>query len=234
MPYHNNSQILPEYQPSMNPMKISSGRRSQECATFGQRIRGGDRSAMGVSQENSNNGLYASYDDQGMDGNKSAIQYTTSTLFDENHLRFIGWDPDNQATSAYFSDSMVSVISKQITEILMGVHPSGRPIEVPDTSISHVMSEVFNAHTPQVGDIHSRFIIEGGNDARNDITTMIDRTIEIITSQIRDSYEIEEQNSKLNIWTTVLGDFNEHGLRSHPKIKLKERRPTSFQFHMRY
>ena len=38
---------------------------------------------------------------------------------------------------------------------------------------------------------------------------------------------MEENNKKLTIWTTVFGDFNSHGLRSHAPIKLRERKPQS-------
>ena len=45
---------------------------------------------------------------------------------------------------------------------------------------------------------------------------------------------MEENNKKLSIWTTVYGDFNAHGLRQHPPIKIRKKRPDPFQFHMRY
>ena len=41
-------------------------------------------------------------------------------------------------------------------------------------------------------------------------------------------------NEKLTIWTTLLGDFNEHGLRQYPPIKLRNKRPDPMLFHMRY
>ena len=63
---------------------------------------------------------------------------------------------------------------------------------------------------------------------------MNDQVINIITSDVKNNLGMDQCNSKLTIWTTVLGDFNDAGLRSHPPIKLKERRPTTMLFHMRY
>ena len=62
-----------------------------------------------------------------------------------------------------------------------------------------------------------------------------DQTIEIIVSDVKNNMEIEEHNKKLTIWTTVLGEgVNDHGLRSHSQIKIRESRPDPFQFHMKY
>jgi hypothetical protein len=51
---------------------------------------------------------------------------------------------------------------------------------------------------------------------------------------VKGNLGMDDNNSKLTIWTTVLGDFNEHGLQSHPKIKLREKRPAPLQFNMNY
>jgi hypothetical protein len=45
---------------------------------------------------------------------------------------------------------------------------------------------------------------------------------------------MDECNSKLSAWTTILGDFNEHGLRRHAPIKLREKRPMPMAFNMNY
>jgi hypothetical protein len=44
-----------------------------------------------------------------------------------------------------------------------------------------------------------------------------------------------EANSKLSVWdATLLGDFNPHGLRQFPPIKLRQRGPDRMLFHMKY
>ena len=45
---------------------------------------------------------------------------------------------------------------------------------------------------------------------------------------------MEENNRKLTIWTTVYGDFNQHGLQQHSKIKVRNKRPNPMEFNMNY
>ena len=63
---------------------------------------------------------------------------------------------------------------------------------------------------------------------------MMDEVINIITTDVKVNLGMEENNAKLTVWTTVLEDFNEHGLRSHSKIKLRENRPQPMMFNMNY
>ena len=63
---------------------------------------------------------------------------------------------------------------------------------------------------------------------------MIDQVINIITTDVKVNLGMDEHNSKLSAWTTILGDFNEHGLRRHAPIKLRERRPMPMAFNMNY
>ena len=45
---------------------------------------------------------------------------------------------------------------------------------------------------------------------------------------------MQEANSKLTKWTTVLGDFNLHQLRSHDVIKILNKHPQHMQFFENY
>jgi len=56
----------------------------------------------------------------------------------------------------------------------------------------------------------------------------------IIISQIKNQTEMEEQNKKLTVWSTLLGDFNKEGLRSHPPIKIRRNHPQYMAFNMNY
>ena len=47
-------------------------------------------------------------------------------------------------------------------------------------------------------------------------------------------YEIEENNKKLTIWSTLYGDFNREGLRAHPPIKIRNRRIDQMSINMNY
>jgi len=154
-------------------------------------------------------------------------------ICDSNYNRYIGYRQNNRCIQKFFSKSHIQNISRKITQLLQGVDPKGRPIIVPFCNICSVMSDVFYNYKPPTGDIYSRYTIPSMNQ-QNLVQSMTDQVIEIITSQIRSEMGIIECNSKLTKWTTVLGDFNEHGLTQTPPIKLREKRPNPMEFHMRY
>lgn len=156
------------------------------------------------------------------------------TICDSNYVKYVGYEQSNTCVKKYFSKSNVNTISRKITELLQGVDPENRPIVVPDTTICSVMSDVYDSYRPPTGDIHSRYIVPSGTSSESYVQNMIDQTIEIITSDVKNNLEMEEHNRKLTIWTTVYGDFNDHGLRQHPPIKLRNKRPAPMQFNMNY
>ena len=150
---------------------------------------------------------------------------------------FVGW-PETSAGDEFveylFSPSTLRVISEQITQALDGVDPLGRRIVIPDDKICNVLSSVYrNGTRTEIGDIYSRYTIPQ-KEARCDQRDIINQTVNIITSYIRDEVGITENNKKLTKWTTVLGDFNEAGIRSHPIIYTREKHPQYMAFNMRY
>ena len=140
---------------------------------------------------------------------------------------------DFSSLSEFFSKKNIDKIGIKITQLLEGVDYKNRKIIIPDKTIGSVMSEVYENFKPQTGDIYSRYNIPQSG-SQDYLAIMNDQVINIITSDVKNNLEMEQCNSKLSIWTTVLGDFNEHGLRRHGPIKLKERRPTSMLFNMNY
>jgi hypothetical protein len=122
----------------------------------------------------------------------------------------------------YFNANNVKSISHKITELLQGVDPQGRPIVVTDRVICHIMSQIFYSFRPPTGDIYGRYNIPTG-EPDDYVQSMIDQTIEVITSQIKNESDMIENNKKLTIWTTVYGDFNSHGLRQHSSIKVRDK-----------
>jgi len=153
---------------------------------------------------------------------------------DYNYIRHPGWEESNVCIKKYFSPETVRLISSKVTELTMGVDPNNRPIVVPYETICSVMNDIYTSYRPPTGDIYSRYIVPSGMGAESYVQSMIDQVIEIIVSDIRNNLGMEECNRKLSIWTTVLGDFNDNGLRQHPPIKVRNKRPTPFQFHLRY
>lgn len=150
-----------------------------------------------------------------------------------NYTKHVGWSGDNPCTNQYFSPETVTLISNKVTELTKGVDHKNRPIIVPNERIIEVMNGVYQSFRPSVGDIHSRYIVPD-NEQGNMVQSMIDRTIEIIVSNIRNSLGMEQYNQTLSAWVQVYGDFNTSGLRAHDIIKVQEKRPDPFQFNMNY
>ena len=167
------------------------------------------------------------------------MEYGKSLLNEDILVRDKGFDryagyQQGYEYHQYFDAKTVSIISKKITELLMGVDRYNRPIIVPDRTILDIMDTVKLYFRPQTGDIYSRYNIPDGNNCPSYIQQMVDQTIEIIVSDVRNNLETEENNRKLTVWTTLLGDFNKDGLRGHDVIKILEKRPNPFQFNMNY
>jgi hypothetical protein len=152
---------------------------------------------------------------------------------DFNYLRHVGWSEDNECIKKFYSKPTIKLISKKVSELTKGVDPLNRTIVVPDYRICEVMDGVRQGYRPTVGDIFTRYIIPN-NEQADVLQSLIDQTIEIIVSNIKNSLGMEQENSKLSAWVQVYGDFNPHNLRQHSIIKTRERRPATMQFHMNY
>ena len=162
---------------------------------------------------------------------------TTYDNFDEGYLKHVGWGYTSNRNPCFdeiFSKENLNQMQQKISELLQGVEPSGKTIIVPLDKIGHILSQVYATQRPPVGDIYSRYIQSGIEDRRNDVREIIDKSINIIVTQIKDEFETIENNKKLTVWTTVLGDFNENGLRAHSQIKLNKRRVPSMWFFENY
>lgn len=155
-----------------------------------------------------------------------------------NYTRFVGYDQSVNAifpcTRDFFSQDNINLISTKVTELTIGVHPENKQIVVPEEWILDVMNSVYENYTGgEVGAIYSRLIIPNVQP-ENGLNTWTNETINLLVSHIRDTYGMIECNQKLTAWTTVYGDFNENGLRSHAPIKIRRKRPQPAQFNMNY
>lgn len=155
-------------------------------------------------------------------------------LYDEGYIKHAGYKENNACIKKYFSNKTAEIISKKVTELTIGVAPNNRPIKVPLQNIYYVMNDVYSSYRPPTGDIFTRYNIRSGETTHSYLQNMIDQTIEIIVSDIKNSFGMQKYNESLTVWTTVLGDFNQHGLTQTPPIKTQNKRPTPFQFHMNY
>jgi hypothetical protein len=152
--------------------------------------------------------------------------------YDDGYRKYVGWDTSlNTQYLQLWQPEFLSQIQSKISQLLEGVGPDNRPIIVSMDTITHVISQVVATFRPETGDIYNR---DMNQYQRNDIRDIVDRSIEIITTHIRNEYEIIENNKKLSIWSTLYGDFNKEGLRGHSTIKLRNKRPQPMMFNMNY
>ena len=155
-------------------------------------------------------------------------------ICDNNFMKYVGYTENNGCIKEYFSPETTKLISKKVTELTLGIDHKNRPILVPDKVICSVMSNIQDNYRPETGDIYSRYNIPSGG-VLNMVQRMIDLTIEVIVNDIRVNLGMDECNRKLSIWTTVLGDFNKHGLRQHSKITgIRHKKPMSMSFFQNY
>jgi hypothetical protein len=160
------------------------------------------------------------------------MEYATN-MSDLNNMRFVGYTQDNECLLNLYAPENIKRMSRQITHLLMGVDPDNRKIIVPDKSIADMVYSCYESYRPPTGDIYSRFNIPI-KQSESSFQSIINQAIELITSQVRTTMEMEENNSKLTAWTTVYGDFNEHKLRQHAPIQVRNKHPTAMQFNMNY
>jgi hypothetical protein len=135
-------------------------------------------------------------------------------------LRYVGYSSKqndcNSCQTMLFSDNNVNRMSREITKFLGLDLGNGRPIEVPNETILSVLSEIWDSWRQETGDIYSRYIVPNNNESMAD--QIVHQTITVIVNNVRNTLEMENINGKLSKWDTVLGTFNEQGLRSHAPL----------------
>jgi hypothetical protein len=160
-----------------------------------------------------------------------------NSSYNTGYLANVGWDETtsgNQQIDYLFSDANIESLIIAIKDALRNADPKGRPIIVSKDIVIGVLSNVYRFGTRQnIGDIYSRYIVPQ-EQTRCDIRTINNQVINIISSNIRNEIEMTENNKKLTVWSTLLGDFNNEGLRAHPPIKIKRRHPQYMAFNMNY
>ena len=149
----------------------------------------------------------------------------------QQYISHPGYVDTNPNIKALFSQETLIFISKKVTELLLDFYPPG--IHVPLVSILNLLNSVYEAYRPSTGDVYSRYNISS-NENPNYIDEIINQTIQIIVTQVKDNLSMDQRNAQLTVWTSVLGDFNSQGLRSHPPIKIRNRKPQSMLVNMMY
>jgi hypothetical protein len=150
--------------------------------------------------------------------------------------QYVGWFTVadwNPLVQRLFTKTTVKVIQQKTSDYLMGVEPNGKKIVPTERVVIAALYGIFKNFHPTTGDIYGKYTVVDQTH-RDDYAYIVDQTISLLVQGIRDDIGMAEQNQKLTIWTTVLGDFNEHGLRQYPPIKINNKRPDPMLFHMRY
>ena len=155
-------------------------------------------------------------------------------MADLNYQRYVGWEfSQTSIYKAFFCEETVKLISDTVTELLKCSRTDGRKTIVTDKVITGVMFNVYDTYLPQIGNIYTVYIIPQ-EQMRDDLMTLVRATVQIITSQIKDEIDTLESNRKLNIWDSILGDFNRHGLRQFSTIKTVKDNINKVRFTMNY
>ena len=155
-------------------------------------------------------------------------------VMDEDFFRYVGWQVSQQEfDKKWFAKTTLNEISTVLKEKLKCLRTDGRPIVVADRVIAHMMSEVFHKNRPILGDGYFMFNIvpEKQRDDYNDMKVQV---IEMIFNTIKTEYEMDQNNRKLSIWSTLYGDFNKQGLRQYSTIKINEMNINKVRFNMNY
>ena len=142
--------------------------------------------------------------------------------YDYNFMRNVGYTESNECIQSLYSHENINYISRRITELTKNVHCSGRPIVVPFKTICSVLDNLYQGFTPSVGDIYTRYNIPT-NCPIDRVNELSNQAIEVIVDDITVNIGMEQQNEKLSLWDTVLGEHNRHGLMPHSKIKTLEK-----------
>lgn len=154
---------------------------------------------------------------------------------DLSSMRHVGWmsDIDVPGKNMYqvlYSQETVNYISQTVTKYLYPL--MNKAIIVPDEQIREMINSVWE--TEKGGDMANMYTKDTFEFNKNGFDRIVGITIQSITSQIRNQHEMTTVNNSLNIWNQLYGDFNEAGLRAHPKIKLRENHPQYMAFNMNY
>ena len=166
--------------------------------------------------------------------NRQRANNQIGTEYNDNFNRYVLYDATiTPLEKALYSEENIKYIQDRLYELLKCLRSDKRPTIITKRVIGAAMSSVELEFRPQIGDIYTLYNIPA-EKLRNDTKTLNDHVIELIYNQVKTEYEMDENNKKLTVWTTLLGDFNEHGLRQYSTIKTSQKPINKFRFNMNY
>ena len=142
--------------------------------------------------------------------------------------RYVGSNiNDNAVVQQFFSKTTVDFISKEITDATLDVDERKRKIILPDDKILHLMNSVYLSYNPPQG-------FDTNWSPQQYYDSLINQVIYQAVFDITNVLGREQCVQKYSVWDSVLGDYNRRGLRGYAPIKLRERRPNTMEFNMKY
>lgn len=142
--------------------------------------------------------------------------------------RYVGSNiNDNAVVQQFFSKTTVDFISKEITDATLDVDERKRKIILPDDKILHLMNSVYLSYNPPQG-------FDSNWTPQQYYDSLINQVIYQAVFDITNVLGREQCVQKYSVWDSVLGDYNRRGLRGYGPIKLRERRPNTMEFNMKY
>ena len=149
--------------------------------------------------------------------------------------QYVGWNTITEwapLPRQVFTKRTVNLIRQKVYEYLL--KSMNKKIAPSEKVAIIALYGVYENHIPRTGDIYGRYLVVDETQ-RDDYGYIVDKTISLLIDGIQTDIGMAEANSKLSIWdATLLGDFNPHGLRQFPPIKLRKRGPDRMLFHMKY
>lgn len=150
-----------------------------------------------------------------------------------NFGRYVGGATQEfQYQNYYFNDGMVCNIQNYLAEALRPYEKEKRKVIVSKEIIITVMQKIISDRIPTVGNIYTHTVMP--TLSNTDTMDVVNRTIQVIYTNLKNEMEMEMTNSKLSVWSTLYGEFNKEGLRSHPPVKIRKNKPQSMLFNMNY
>jgi hypothetical protein len=145
----------------------------------------------------------------------NALQSNTdSSTYNQDNNQLNKWmrysvysEADDLTQKGAFSRRSIDWMSGEITLRLTGIHPEGKRIKVPDSTILSVMDSVYN----------------NGN---LDVEQMRQQVVMYIVEAVKNDFQITENNDKLDIWITKLDMTS--GMQKFNDVKLNEKTKTQF------
>jgi hypothetical protein len=175
-------------------------------------------------------------------------------------IRHVAWDSTSWGQNYYkyyYDPSVISWISDAVMQKTVGLDK--RPIRVTERVIKNVLDSFLSNHRAYPGDIFTRYNIPNDGNFSGDFgkvqtctgaecpwmvasiennvglssNYIINQVVEFMSEYIKNEYGINTNNKRYSAWNVLYG-ANNLGLRAHSQIKLQEKRPTPFQFNMKF